>query len=122
MMQSRVAPGQQGVRSRRFVGTKPSASASAELRCAADLLPERRLPVRSIDMSVMFEVVSKEEPEIRQVLATGERRREFLHLLVMLLKREERFYRVCLAESKALGSQDLLVPACNCAYFHACYG
>lgn len=86
---------------------------STKLQRAMDLMPELRLPVHSIDMSFMFEIMSKEEPEIRQILAKGERRREFLHLLVMLLKKEERFYHVCLAESKALGSQDLLVAVYN---------
>lgn len=86
---------------------------STKLQRAMDLMPESRLPVRSIDMSFMFEIMSKEEPEIRQILAKGERRKEFLHLLVMLLKKEGRFYHACLAESKALGSQDLLVRVCN---------
>lgn len=79
---------------------------STKLQLAMDLMPESRLPVHSIDMSFIFEIMSKEEPEIRQILAKGERRKEFLHLLVMLLKKEGRFYRACLAESKALGSQD----------------
>lgn len=79
---------------------------STELQRATDLMPESKLPAHSIDMSFMFEIMSKEEPEIRQILAKGERRKEFLHLLVMLLKKEGRFYRACLAESKALGSQD----------------
>lgn len=90
---------------------------STKLQRAMDLMPESRLPVRSIDMSFKFEIMSKEEPEIRQILAKGERRKEFLHLLVMLLKKEGRFYHACLAESKALGSQDLLVRVCNRVYF-----
>lgn len=54
-------------------------------------MPELWLPGHSIGMSFMFEAMSKEELEIRQILAKGERRRECLHLLVMLLKKEERF-------------------------------
>lgn len=68
----------------------------------------------------MFEIMSKEEQEIRQMLAVGERRREFLRLLVMLLKKEERFYHFYPAESRALGSQDLLVTVYICVYSLRC--
>lgn len=71
-------------------------------------------------MSFMFEIMSKEELEIRQMLAVGERRREFLHSLVMLLKKEERFYHIYPAESRALGSQDMLLTVCICVYSLRC--
>lgn len=93
---------------------------NTEVQHATDLMPEIRLPGHSTDMSFMFEITSKEELEIRQMLAAGERRGEFLHLLVMLLKKEERFYHIYPAESRALGSQDLLVTACICVYSHRC--
>lgn len=50
---------------------------STKLQRAMDLMPESRLPVRSIDMSFMFEIMSEEEREIRQILAKGRGERNF---------------------------------------------
>lgn len=110
--QSRIAPRSRNSSHRVLQMPHPKLQlSSTKLQLAVDLMPESRLPARSIDMSFIFEIMSKEEREIRQILAKGERRKEFLHLLVMLLKKEGRFYRACLAESKALGSQDCWLPS-----------
>lgn len=49
---------------------------STKLQCAMDLMPELRLLVHSIGMPFVCEIMAKEEPEIRQIVAKGEKREE----------------------------------------------